>query len=209
MAVLLIALGIAAYGIIIWLSNTVDSIKPGSHLLRVTGGFLIGSGLFLLLNRPNKIDWDVVLFRAGLAWLPVLGLAVVIQKLGGPADLFIIAYIIMLVSATYSAQGKGAQNLSSRPLFWLGEISFSLYLFHAPFFVLMSYCAKRLGIEQDIMFGIFCVAVSIGAAHLLYRFVEMPARDALRDWRITSPRAAKLKSDRFHQPSGEAIKQPG
>jgi peptidoglycan/LPS O-acetylase OafA/YrhL len=70
----------------------------------------------------------------------------------------------LLVGAAHS-QTQMAGLLSVRPLVLLGEISYSLYLWHVPVFAVFGYRHPFLALP-----------VSLAAAGLSYRFVEQPFR---------------------------------
>lgn len=183
LGVWLILPGIAIMATIISLFGTINAIGGAGPLMRVTAGFLIGSGLFLLLDRRKwRIDWAAVLIWTGLALVPFFAALLLLQAQGLRVDILLVGYVVIVITATYSAGGRVAQFLSSAPLFWLGEISFSLYLCHMPVLRAMSYVGSTLGIERGFWFGVAQVAVSIITAHLLFCLVEIPARSALRSW---------------------------
>ncbi|WOI52419.1 acyltransferase family protein [Parvularcula sp. LCG005] len=66
-----------------------------------------------------------------------------------------------------------ARGLSWRPLVFIGNISYSLYLWHWPVIVFVRY-----GSNNDMSLGEkwFCVFLSVGLAYLSWRFVEQPFR---------------------------------
>lgn len=74
--------------------------------------------------------------------------------------------------------------LSWRPVLWIGRISYSLYLWHWPVYVLMRWTVGLDGPETRTA----AVLLSLALAALSWRFVEMP----LRQWRWLSnaPRRA-------------------
>lgn len=79
------------------------------------------------------------------------------------------------------AFGRGylSRPLASAPAVLLGEISFSLYLVHQ--IVYRAYAQHYPADQQADYVGFaICVMVSLIAAYLLWRWVEMPARAALR-----------------------------
>jgi peptidoglycan/LPS O-acetylase OafA/YrhL len=99
-------------------------------------------------------------FSEQLAWpgyaaaLPVLGTAAVIAA--GPAA---------------GATGPIAL-LGTRPLQWVGGLSYSLYLWHWPLLVVATAVVGTLSVPL----GLLVAALSVGPAWLSYRYVETPFR---------------------------------
>jgi peptidoglycan/LPS O-acetylase OafA/YrhL len=67
--------------------------------------------------------------------------------------------------------------LNTRASQFLGKISFSLYLIHVPIVATLAYA---LGDAQWWLVGIIGLPLSIGAATLFYRFVELPSQHLAR-----------------------------
>ena len=163
--------------------GTVNVTSGAYPLLRVVAGFLTGSGLFLLFeNSDFRVKWDLALGWTLAASVPIFGLGHWIDGLAIPFDLILILYLVALISVAYSSNGYFAKLLSSRPLFWSGEISFSLYLCHVPVLGFMSYLAEIVGIERGFLFGLAGIICSVAVAHALYTCMEIPARDRMRNW---------------------------
>lgn len=79
------------------------------------------------------------------------------------------AAIIAAGTAEQARRGAG-RLLSARPLTWVGDVSYSLYLWHWPLLVLASY---RLG-DLDVVQSLAVVAIAVVPAYLSFRFVEKP-----------------------------------
>jgi peptidoglycan/LPS O-acetylase OafA/YrhL len=66
--------------------------------------------------------------------------------------------------------GRGLNELlSSSPAVWVGKVSYSLYLWHWPIFVL-------LGSSYTVQRGVAGIITTILASYLSYRFIELPVR---------------------------------
>lgn len=72
-----------------------------------------------------------------------------------------------------ASRGAGA-FLALRPMRWMGDISYSLYLWHWPIVVVATYL---LGGQLRFRYGLIVIIVSIVLAWLSYRFVENPFRN--------------------------------
>ncbi|CAG5072018.1 hypothetical protein DYBT9623_03957 [Dyadobacter sp. CECT 9623] len=80
-------------------------------------------------------------------------------------------YTLLPVSATFlviSANFNDVSILRSRIVEFLGKISYSLYLWHWPIYVVGGY----LGIKLDVTSTVLYIAVSLGAAYLSYTYIE-------------------------------------
>jgi len=160
------------------------NVKPyAGPLVRVTGGFMLGSGLYLVLSSLKTVrNWDRVLGFSLATLIIILLTAPTMDAAGWPVDLVLIAALVATISCTYLASGPISDWLSKPGLFWLGEISFALYLCHIPMTRLCRYVADKLEWERGFGFGLLSVMIAIATAHLLYRLVEIPARHVMRDW---------------------------
>jgi peptidoglycan/LPS O-acetylase OafA/YrhL len=88
-------------------------------------------------------------------------------------------------------------QLKSKLALFFGNISYSLYLLHAPVgYMAHGVFARLMGIEQSAFRGFVAfmvpLAASIIAAYLLYRFVELPARKWSKMFRYSGPRTESL-----------------
>ena len=115
---------------------------------------------------------------SGLGWLAVPALAAAAVTLDGSlAYPGAWALVPTLAAGALIVAGPGERRpgrlLATRPLRFLGRISYSLYLWHWPVLVL-----PAIALEAEPAAGIraVLVAVAIGAAWLSWRFVEEPFR---------------------------------
>ena len=121
-------------------------------------GYLLGwAGLAGILVASFFYTSTAPAFPGSAALLPTLAAAAVIAGgLGGRAE-----------------RGVG-RLLGLKPMRWIGDISYSLYLWHWPLVVVGTYL---LGGELRFRWGLAIVVFSILPAWLSYRFVENPFRD--------------------------------
>lgn len=63
--------------------------------------------------------------------------------------------------------------LASKPLVWIGLISYPLYLWHWP---VITFIRIIGGDELNLLSGMFAVGVSVLLAYVTYRFLELPLR---------------------------------
>lgn len=87
------------------------------------------------------------------ALLPVFGAALILQR---------------------PAQGVAGKLLASTPMVWLGQLSYSLYLWHWPVLALLRYYTGLQGL--DMPYSILFITLTLLLATLSYYWVETPLR---------------------------------
>ncbi|WP_214402484.1 acyltransferase family protein [Pseudonocardia lacus] len=137
--------------------------------------FALGGLLALWIDR-------VVLSRAvrvAMGWIGVVGLLLcgIVLNVGsmfpGYAALWPTVCAGLVLLAGHSGSPLGADRLlSARPMRYLGDISFALYLWHWPLLVL--YLVTRDREEVGALGGTAIIALSLVLAVLTYHLVEKP-----------------------------------
>lgn len=117
----------------------------------VPRGVLTAVGLLMILSTGFIIDGSVFFPGPATLW-PLIGAALVIVA-GGGSDLT-------------------SRLLSSRPMVWLGDIAYSLYLWHWPILIVTMFVLNRY--QVGIRLGVSVIAISVILAWLTHRFVEKP-----------------------------------
>lgn len=149
----------------------------------------LGLGMVLALAQARWRPALAALPRAGgdgLALLGLAALAVTFALADEAAFPFpwalapVTATGLLLVVATAQAEGRAARALSLAPVATIGRISYSLYLWHWPVYVLLRWTA---GLDTAPT-RLVAVALTFALAALSYRFVEQPFRRSarLRRW---------------------------
>jgi peptidoglycan/LPS O-acetylase OafA/YrhL len=94
--------------------------------------------------------------------------------------------IIMLLSGLLTASvcntGRLTRLIGARPLRWLGEVSYSVYIFQAPMFILLASLSDALvrhGFSRAWL-ALHFTRVTLGGGVLVHRCVDVPARAVLR-----------------------------
>jgi peptidoglycan/LPS O-acetylase OafA/YrhL len=104
--------------------------------------------------------------------------------LGGTV-LFCLLVVAILVSVDVAPDGVAARLLRTAPLPWIGRLSYSLYLWHWPVYVLLS--PERTGGSRVALFVVQLVVTTVVACGSYY-LVELPVRH--RRWSWTRRRSA-------------------
>jgi peptidoglycan/LPS O-acetylase OafA/YrhL len=154
----------------------------GFALVRVEAEFICGMMLCRVIQigiggqRRWSGDW------IGLA-------AFVIFLLGASAnlsDFSLVGLLTLTVFGTATADGPLAQLLSNRPVVWLGEISYSLYMVHLPILIVCRWLADRFGFldwyqPAKVLAFLAADVLVIVVAAFLFNLVERPARTRFRN----------------------------
>jgi peptidoglycan/LPS O-acetylase OafA/YrhL len=185
------ALGSAAAAILLATNATRDRVYFGTDTR--AQALLVGAAASALLVR----DWPALnrgwsLIRSRWAkWtarlLPVIGLALLAAAAHyatGTAREFrdglliavAVAAALVIVPVALDQRGPVAVVLAWRPLAWLGAISYGVYLWHWPIFLVLN--GQRTGWTGLSLFGIRC-AVTLAVSVASYWLIERP----IRRWR--------------------------
>ncbi|MCU1460079.1 MAG: acyltransferase family protein [Acidimicrobiales bacterium] len=161
---------------------------------------LMGAALAIVLARRGPVRSARA--RAGVevaALLAVAGVAFAWATVGGQTNglyegglaLCGLAVVAVIAAAAHPSPGPVAWALSVRPLQWLGRISYGVYLWHWPVFVLMT--PERTHLSSGLPVDVARVAVTLAVSVLSYRLIETPIRrGSLAGWRswAATPAAA-------------------
>lgn len=133
--------------------------------------FLAGGLLALYIytaagGRPWFASLGLVLLLASAALQPQLG-----HFPGLPALLPVAGALLILLQP---AQGPAGQLLASKPMVWLGELSYSLYLWHWPVLALMRYYTGEQVLNMP--FSLLFITLTLALASLSYYTLEVPLR---------------------------------
>ncbi len=168
------ALGVAALGFgglaaLSWFGNNSLDMTFNLGLARAACGFTIGAALCRgFANVRPRMAFDVC---GVVAIAAIGGLAT-----AGAPDLLVVGLFGPLVLCIALAAGPLRAVLGAWPVVWLGEISYSLYMWHH----LLIDQFKRLGgqIATPAAVGLVLCLV-IGVAALSRRWIEQPARNGV------------------------------
>ncbi len=177
----LIALGALLF--YLWVASTTGilDIVSRTALLRCLSGFGLGMILYAVRERIAAQD------NRTLGAVQAVGATIALgTMIGGFNDVFAVAGFFLLVGATWPDRGWLATILKLKPLPWLGDISYSIYLNH--FWVLAGWhfviprLLKVLGADPAITRAIVIaggIAAILFISHFTFQLIEKPARKAL------------------------------
>jgi peptidoglycan/LPS O-acetylase OafA/YrhL len=142
--------------------------SPG--LLRMAFEFACGCLLFRAVNigfRPLPILADVVA-------IAMLGIAVLVSNATFLAP-FAFAMIVILAAQD---QGLVAKGLTSAPIMFLGELSYSIYLVHWIVLQISNWASSKISLTytETLVRDIGVLALIIVLSYCTYHLIEVPAR---------------------------------
>ncbi len=154
-------------------------------VIRAVLGFAIGVALLHVIRiTPNLGAYAPFGFFSTVA---VIGLGVALRA----NDLWILLLLVPLIGFGAGLAQSNRPSLLRHPvLIWLGERSYAIYMVHVLVIALSKDALMVVGLlHVPIAVYLFNVGVIIFAAHVLYTFVECPARTWLRSpgVRLTGP----------------------
>jgi peptidoglycan/LPS O-acetylase OafA/YrhL len=147
-------------------------------------GFLIGAALALAWTPPRGY-WRTGASRArdvlgGTALLALLAAFVLVSEFderlyrGGFAVVGVATAAV--VAAGAQPAGATARLLSAKPLTWLGQRSYGVYLYHWPIFVWAVPLAEGRPWPEVVLIDLAAVVATLLVAAASYRFLELPIR---------------------------------
>lgn len=145
---------LAAGGLLaLWTTRAAaGSATPGSSTLRAVGGWA-GLGLLALTGATYSGATPFPSWQAGV---PVLG-----------------AVLIILTAPAAGDRLSPGRLLALRPVQWLGDVSYSVYLWHWPLIIVAGYVLDRSLRLPDLA---AILAATLVLAWLTERYVERPFR---------------------------------
>jgi len=169
--------------------------------LRVLYEFVIGCLLFnVFVGVRGKPRFDVMSTPSVLV-IAILATASIPARFDW---LFILAFSTLILGLS-TTQRSG---FASRPMIYLGEISYSIYLVHSLIISVIAMVAKRVFEHPHwtagLAWAVLSFALSIVAGHVLFVLVERPWRRRLRArWAPASTPATS--STEQHEPHSQAM----
>jgi peptidoglycan/LPS O-acetylase OafA/YrhL len=164
--------------------------KPGFHgpldnnraasfipVIRCIADYLIGMSTWRLTHRvkdkgrPSYLGLILLVILAALWMIP-------------SADLLIVPVIALLIGVVYTPTDWVSRALSTRPIYFLGEASYALYLIHNPSTGLLPLLAGGLSAlhipHEHYLAFVLLLPLDIAIAYLIFAFIEKPSQRYLQ-----------------------------
>ena len=158
------------------LSVVASSWKPVAafYLLPTRGWEFVGGGLVFLLGRecPSLQRYSKAMFAVGFAlWL--VAMLVIDSQLAWPSAWALLPVLgtMLIILAQHTSSILTAHPIAQ----WLGDRSYSLYLWHWPFMVVLYFA----GLQDEWLWIAVGLALSLFFGHLSFHWVETPTRISL------------------------------
>ena len=131
--------------------------------------FIIGSLVFLLSNKLNFMKSAVI---SHLAPLVFAGYLLFFDSTIQHPSIYTLPFIISMVPILLESSKKGSVSelLSNKYLVYLGNISFSFYLWHNLFVFVL----KQNYLDLNILHLIAVFVITVISSHLSYQYIETP-----------------------------------
>src|SRR5205085_9981408 len=107
---------------------------------------------------------------------------IVAAFIAGAPDGLIVILLLAFLLASVCNSGRMAHIINARPLWWLGEVSYSVYIFQAlPLMVAVSLSEALVGAGfGGFRFEVITALFAIGSGAMVHRCIDVPVRAALR-----------------------------
>lgn len=164
-----------AAGLRPWHQSTYDL-----GMLRAVPGFFLG----VIIQRAVTV-WSGRLDMPWWAAHTVFGLALVAVHLKLPAEMVIVLFAIFVFAMALAEERQPDTWLTKPIAHHLGQASYALYMVHMPLMTCMLFVIRRTtGFEglAPWFFALGTFVLSLGLALALYRWFEVPMRDAMNRW---------------------------
>ena len=178
LAIAIALASLAAMGAAVLAHDNCAGITSGPLVLaRTIPEFLSG----MLVYRAYEAGWSASVWRTDAVFF-IAACALIALAQFEPTDALIIALLPAFLLAAVSNTGHVAAWLNIRPLRYLGEISYSLYMAQGTAFILVGAVAvtpigPSLG-RGGVAILAFVLAILLGA--LIHRRIERPCREMMR-----------------------------
>ena len=160
------------------LNLAITQWKPtvAFYLLPTRGWELAAGGLVYLINKQNFVSESTKKYGYWLGWVLVIAsFGFLSEHLAWPGYWAIIPVVgASLIILSQKDDCKFTNNSIAQ---WLGDRSYSLYLWHWPLVVALYFS----GMQHDFFWVAYALVLSILLALLSYRLVEEPTRKLLSD----------------------------
>jgi len=215
---MLLATALVAPVLLASLSKTGMDTTFDWGYIRCVFGFALGIAccrIYALVvpfaHSPGRVTMTIV--EAAIVWAVVAYVAA-----AGTSSLsFMAPFVFAAAVLIFAAEGGWVSRVfHTRPLKWLGTVSYSIYLTHFFFVMIVPIIAKRVvgadlatpmqladaqwvmvygrNVTEGTLLYMLVVALTIGASALTYRYIEVPGRDWTRRWLARPQAAARVQA---------------
>ena len=176
---ILIAIGLVITASLIWCVFQTAQLPTEAYFSPLSRAWELAAGAAVAVAGPymTRIPTKI---RVATSWIGLAGIVTAAflftEKTpfpGSAAILPIAATVLLIVGGTAVRSGGADSLLSLKPMQWVGNWSFSIYLWHWPALVI---AAGYLGRELTVPEGLAIAGLSIGLSYVTWRWIEEPFR---------------------------------
>lgn len=203
---LLVATALAAPLLLLHLSRTGMDTTFDWGFLRCLFGFALGVACWRIYSLAAPMKRAPGVAAMTLAEFAIVAAVVLFVSTAGTTPLsFMAPFVFAVAVLVFAAEGGLVSRLfHSRPLKWLGMVSYSIYLTHFFVVLILPTAVKRLtgtdlwtamplpdgqwvmaygrnAVEGTLLYGL-ALAATLAFSALTYRWVETPGREWTRKW---------------------------
>jgi len=172
----------------IWMAHLWDPVSPERAYMGTDSRafqLAIGSGLAALITlKPNLIGSSKSRAMVGSTGLVTLGvLTLVIGSKAGPTNFYVVggAFLVGIAAAVtiwslWSGQSALSSLMNFGPLVYLGQLSYSMYLWHWPIEVYLHPLLPKFESHNLISKTLILTFLTITMAAISYHLIETPLR---------------------------------
>lgn len=198
-----VIVSVVSLGAIGWLASlhghaSLATESVDESLIRCLAEFSVGMSTFYIY-RSGKVNY----FRKNSVSLTLIFILLFLMMLR--IDLLVVLCFPPLILSFAQNKGAIAKWMSNRFFYFLGVVSFSLYLLHQVFrpielTLLQSLHPQAIGMMPALLFAFTGSLSVIPFAWFAYRFVEKPGRGFIRNFaKKTSPALSGEFSEKSRQ----------
>ena len=173
-----------------------ESLGEFYHVIQVSCDFISGCALMVLFRQGGRF---VALAQKHLDKTTIVLVLLTILSVKVPKELFdnvvdvIVVMLPLFLAGLTAERSLLARLMATRPMVWLGGVSFALFLTHAwvlKFFKLVLPAANYADSSVLVRYSILAayVAGMMVVALMMYQLVELPCANALK--KVFLPRKA-------------------
>jgi peptidoglycan/LPS O-acetylase OafA/YrhL len=223
---MLLAAAVAGPMLLLHLSKTGMDTTYDYGLIRCVFGFALGVVCFRVHSRwPHRAAHRRPALMSSLEILTVAAVVAFVSAAGTSAWSLLAPFVFSVAVLVFAVEGGAVSRLFRVPLLkWLGKLSYSIYLTHYIFVLILPSVFKRLlhqdlwtpmalangqyvlaygrnNLEGTLLYGAV-LAVTLAFSAFTYRWVETPGREWTRRW------VDRQAPRRAVQPAGAAAERP-